>query len=72
VRAFIAVIASAVALGGCASQPVAHWTKAGATQDTFMTDRYACLQQTPQNSAGAYNTPMFVSCMSARGYKEDP
>jgi len=44
----------------------------GATQEAFMRDRYVCLQQTPQDRAGNYNTTLFASCMGARGYKEDP
>jgi hypothetical protein len=73
---FLAIMASAV-IGGCAAQQqqqqqqVMHWAKPGATQQTFMQDRYDCLHQTPQN-AGGYDSPMFASCMGARGYKQDP
>ena len=61
----------AVYLSGCAAQPM-HWAKPGATQEAFMQDRYACLQQTPKNASWAYNGPLLISCMAARVYKEDP
>jgi len=69
VRAFLAVMA--VALCGCAAQPM-HWTKSGATQETFMQDRGTCLQQTPKDREGVYNASAFRSCMTARGYQQDP
>ena len=68
-RAFLAVMA--VALCGCAAQPM-HWTKSGATQETFMQDRGTCLQQTPKDREGVYNASAFRSCMTARGYQQDP
>ena len=69
-RAFLGAVA--LILGGCAAAQPSHWEKPGATQEAFMRDRYVCLQQTPQDRAGNYNTTLFASCMGARGYKEDP
>ena len=70
-RAFLAVMT--IVVGGCAVTPQPqHWAKPGATQEAFMKDRYACLQQTPQDRPGVYNTTIFISCMGARGYKEEP
>src|SRR5215472_6621151 len=70
VRAFLGAVA--LILGGCAAAQPSHWEKPGATQEAFRRDRYVCLQQTPQDRAGNYNTTLFASCMGARGYKEDP
>jgi hypothetical protein len=73
-RASFLIIVASAAVGGCAAQQqqqVMHWAKPGATQQIFMQDRYACLHQTPQY-AGGYDSPMFASCMGARGYKQDP
>jgi hypothetical protein len=70
-RKLVVAMSAALSVAGCAAQqPLLHWTKPGATQDVFMQDRYACLQRTQERS-GAYNTTLFVSCMAARGYKED-
>jgi len=66
VRAFLGAVA--LILGGCAAAQPSHWEKPGATQEAFMRDRYVCLQQTPQDRAGNYNTTLFASCMGARGY----
>jgi hypothetical protein len=71
VRAFLAIIASAVVLAGCAAHRM-HWTKTGATQEAFMQDRNACLQHTPKDREGVYNASAFRSCMTARGYQQDP
>ena len=64
-RSFLTVMASAVVLGGCTAAPM-HWAKPGATQETFVQDRHACLQQTLRDTSG------IASCMVARGYKQDP
>ena len=68
-RAFL--IAMVLVLGGCAASQPQHWEKPGATQEAFMRDRFVCLQQTPLDRAGNYNTTLFAACMGARGYKED-
>jgi len=69
---FLAIMASAAMLNGCAAQQQMHWAKPGATQEAFMSDRYACIQQTPQNNAGAYDRALLINCMEAHGYSEDP
>lgn len=48
-----------------------RWTKPGATQEIFMQDRYVCLQEAQQGRS-TMDRPLFVSCMAARGYIEDP
>jgi len=68
VRAYLAV---ALILGGCAAAQPARWEKPGATQEAFMRDRFVCLQQTPLDRTGNYNTTLFAACMGTRGYKED-
>jgi len=60
--------------------PLARWTKPGASQEAFMRDRYVCIQQAQQHTSGigsvvgtiVINRPLFVSCMAALGYVEDP
>jgi hypothetical protein len=84
------LLLSAIMLAGCASQapPLrpTHWSKAGISQETFMRDRYVCLQQAQQGRSAGYvdryggssfgtvvtNGPLLVSCMIARGYAQDP
>lgn len=60
------------------------WFKAGATQDDFARDKYACAQETQQpvsaarvdrrggesSSRIATNVDLFKACMNARGYYE--
>jgi hypothetical protein len=72
-RAILTIIAIGCigASGALAQQQALNWTKPDGTQEVFMQDRYACLQHTPQDSAGNYNVPTFVSCMVARGYQQD-
>jgi hypothetical protein len=86
---FIAMTACALlSLTGCATKPLtpARWSKAGGTQEMFMQDRYACLQQAQQpRTAGIVDSSggssfgtvvtsqgLLVSCMGARGYTPDP
>jgi hypothetical protein len=69
VRSFLTVMVSAIVLGGCTAGPM-HWAKPGATQETFMQDRHACLQQRLRDTSGGYE-PLVASCMVARGYKQD-
>jgi len=73
--------------GGCANPPQQfRYAKYGATQEEFMKDRYACLQEAQQRVSGAYvdaygggsasrvvaNCGVWLSCMGARGYQVDP
>jgi hypothetical protein len=78
----------ALILSSCAAkyETVAHWAKPGATQETFLQDRYTCLQQAQQNRSAGFsdqtggsfagtvvtNQQLFISCMIARGYVQDP
>ena len=48
------MVLSAVAIGGCAPTYVRYLSNKGATQQQFVNDRYACLQQTQQRVSGAY------------------
>jgi hypothetical protein len=81
--------AVAILLSGCVRQPPpppAHYAKAGATQEQFMKDRYACVLDAQQGRSAAvvgqyggssYGTVVtsrgvFTSCMAARGYNIDP
>jgi hypothetical protein len=72
-------------MAGCATAPPPpmHWVKAGATEEMFLKERYACLQQAQQPQTGSYvngyggssygtmitNQKLFFSCMEAAGYK---
>ena len=72
VRSFLQVMASAIALGGCAAteQPT-HWTKPSTTQETFLRDRAACIQETEQWN-GWVQGGSRDTCLETRGYKQDP
>jgi len=71
-RSFLMVMAGATLLGGCAAAQPMHWTKPGATQEAFMRDHSACVQQTQLDTRSFSRGESFSSCMDARGYKEDP
>ncbi len=72
------LVASTIFLVGCAQQ----WSKPGASESDFNTDRFACLQSAQQsqtsfafnkysaaaNSGMQTNTLLFNACMSSRGY----
>jgi hypothetical protein len=73
-------------LGGCATPPPPmRYAHQSATQQTYMQDRFACIQQAQQNRSGAYvdqfggtsqskvviNRGVFLACMGAKGYKVD-
>lgn len=73
-------------LGGCAHDQTMSFSKTGATQNQFLRDRYACLQESKVASttgmfhegsghiktSGASSGGLYVSCMSLRGYRVDP
>jgi hypothetical protein len=77
-------IAYAALLGGCAAidpgEPT--WYKPGGSQQAFAEDKYQCMSASQMEVSGAYvnasggaaasgattNTPLFKSCMEARGY----
>jgi hypothetical protein len=65
---------------GCARR--LRWDKNGVTEQEFLSDRYACLQESREQRAGGYANPygaqygsgvvvnmsVFQACMAARGY----
>jgi hypothetical protein len=72
-RSLSTVMTGAILLGGCAATPQSmHWTKPGASQEVFMRDHLACIQQTQLDTWSFYRGESLSSCMEARGYKEDP
>jgi hypothetical protein len=82
----IVVLASAACAAPPPLQAVTRFTRAGATQEEYMADRYACYQESAQNASGAYVGPYggasssgvvhsrgtWLACMGARGYVTDP
>ena len=62
--------------------PTLRWDKTGVTEQQFLSDRYACLQESREQRAGGYANPygaqygsgvvvnasVFQACMAARGY----
>jgi hypothetical protein len=70
-RAIVTVLAAAVLAACAATQPI-HWSKSGATQETFMRDHLACVEQTQVDPWSFYRAETLSSCMEARGYKEEP
>ena len=71
-RSFLKIVTSAIVLSGCAAteQPT-HWTKPGTTQQTFLQDRAACIQETEQWN-GFVQGGSRETCLESRGYKKDP
>ena len=70
-RSLSMVMAGATLLAGCAATPPMHWTKSGATEEAFIRDHSACVQQTQLDTWSYYRGESLSSCMEARGYKED-
>ena len=81
------VITAAVLAGTVSScvMPPAHFvSNAGASQDKFMQDRYACLKETQQPTSAAFvggdtgsarsvvepSCGAFNACLAARGYSQ--
>jgi hypothetical protein len=68
------------------TQPASRFSKPGATQEQFMSDRYACYQAAQQQISGPLmnanpgaaspqvvaSRSMWLSCMKSRGYVPDP
>jgi hypothetical protein len=92
-RLFLVVTAlcGSLLLNACAGQPAAtpqvmRYSKAGASEQEFVQDRYACVQQAQQPRTAGYvgpyggasrgvivtNSAVFLSCMSAKGYSWGP
>ncbi len=64
-RAWIWIV---VLLVGCVAAPL-RWSREETTQDEFMDDRYECLREA---HGGHVEKGIFVSCMTKRGYVQDP
>ena len=72
VRSFLKIMASAIVLTGCAAtEEPTHWTKPSTTQETFLRDRAACIQETEQWN-GWVQGGSRDTCLESRGYKKDP
>jgi hypothetical protein len=72
VRSFLKIVTSAILLSGCsATEQPTHWTKSGTTQQTFLQDRAACIQETEQWN-GFVQGGSRDTCLESRGYKQDP
>jgi hypothetical protein len=72
VRSFLMLMTGAIVLGGCAAtEESTHWTKPGTTQEAFLRDRAACIQETEQWN-GWVQGGSRETCLEARGYKKDP
>jgi hypothetical protein len=83
-RPILVGIAYAALLGGCADMQPGEptWYKPGGTQQAFAEDKYQCMSNSQMEVSGAVvnanggvassgattNTPLFKSCMEARGY----
>jgi hypothetical protein len=65
-------MAAAVLLSGCAStlQPE-HWTKSGATQETFLKDYTTCRNEALSDRFSFSKGDPLLTCMEVRGYKRD-
>jgi hypothetical protein len=73
-------------LAACATQPQTLWLKPGAASEDFGQDRYACLQQSQQQSSSAYidryggvansgaitNGGLYDACMNSKGWVLTP
>lgn len=86
-RARVAVFTVAcTALAACGQQNKALWLKPGSGTDEFTQSRYACLQQSQQQSSSAYigryggaassemitNGGLYDACMNSRGWVYTP
>ena len=71
-RSFLIMIAGATLLAGCAATQPVHWSKPGATEESFMRDHSGCAKRTQLDSWSFYRGESLSSCMEALGYKEDP
>jgi Tfp pilus assembly protein PilV len=82
-----AVIALLLVLGlaGCSAK-APQFSHTSATQQTYMQDRYACIQQSQTSRSSTYvngyggsqeagtyvSRGLFMNCMAAKGYSADP
>ena len=66
-RSLFIVMAGAIPLGGCAAAQPMHWTKPGATQEAFMRDHLACVQETQVDPWAFYKSVTLPSCHGSAG-----
>ena len=76
----LAVICGIV-VAGCSLKPI-KFTKPGTDQQTFMQDRFDCIQQSKKQTGHATDSyatldvvldrGVYIACMAARGYTHDP
>jgi hypothetical protein len=85
-RACFVLALAALVLAGCADEnPTVRWSRPDTAYDQFVADRDACVRQTLDRShafmlagqryggrSDVLDAGLFVPCMTARGYKEDP
>jgi len=87
VIALVFAVGAALVLESCATAPppVFRWSKAGATYQQFLQDRYACILQARTNTSSAFvygstgaaqsgqtiSASIFLPCMAAKGYMQD-
>ncbi|HEY3777320.1 MAG TPA: hypothetical protein VGL35_04630 [Rhizomicrobium sp.] len=85
-NAGVAFALAVLALAGCAENvPTVRWSKPAASYDEFVQDRAACASTAREESQPFYlggtryagrpdavESGLFVPCMAARGWHEDP
>jgi hypothetical protein len=72
-RSLLTVMAGTMLLSGCAvTVPPEHWTKSGATQETFLKDYTACRNESLADRFSFSKGDPIFTCMEGRGYKRDP
>jgi hypothetical protein len=65
-------MAGTILLSGCAvTVPTEHWTKSGATQETFLKDYTTCRNESLADRFSFSKGDLLLTCMEARGYKRD-
>jgi hypothetical protein len=72
-RSVLTVLAGAVLLSGCGAVtvPLEHWTKSGATQETFLKDYTTCRNEALSDRFSFSKGDPLFTCMEMRGYKRD-
>jgi hypothetical protein len=71
-RSLLRVMAGTILLSGCAvTVPPEHWTKSGATQETFLKDYTTCRNESLADRFSFSKGDPLLICMEARGYKRD-
>jgi hypothetical protein len=71
-RSLLMVLAVTMLVGGCAvTVPPEHWTKSGATQETFLKDYTTCRNESLADRFSFSKGDLILTCMEGRGYKRD-